>query len=102
VTHLGESAGTFNLPCGAWIRLFRASGLIVEDVVELRPAAGATSSYRDDDDRAWARSWPMDEIWRLRKLRPREGRRDSHVRLCQAQLKSAPVRAVEKCTTGRV
>ena len=58
---------TFNLPYGAWIRLFRASGLIVEDLVELRPAADATSSYRDDDDRAWARSWPMDEIWRLRK-----------------------------------
>jgi SAM-dependent methyltransferase len=58
---------TFNLPYGAWVRLFRASGLIVEDLVELRPAADATSSYRDDDDRAWARSWPMDEIWRLRK-----------------------------------
>jgi SAM-dependent methyltransferase len=58
---------TFNLPYGAWIRLFRASGLIVEDLVELRPAADATSSYRDDDDRAWARSWPMDEVWRLRK-----------------------------------
>jgi SAM-dependent methyltransferase len=58
---------TFNLSYGAWIRLFRASGLIVEDLVELRPAADATSSYRDDDDRAWARSWPMDEIWKLRK-----------------------------------
>jgi SAM-dependent methyltransferase len=58
---------TFNLPYGAWIRLFRASGLIVEDLIELRPTADATSSYRDDDDRDWARSWPMDEIWRLRK-----------------------------------
>ncbi len=58
---------TFNLPYGTWIELFRASGLCVEDLIELRPAADATSTYRDDDDRAWARRWPMDEIWKLRK-----------------------------------
>jgi len=58
---------TFNLPYGAWIDLFRANGLVVEDLVELRPAADATSTYRDDDDRAWARRWPMDEIWKLRR-----------------------------------
>ena len=58
---------TFNLPYGEWIRLFRASGLVVEDLVELRPAADAVSTYRDDDDRAWARRWPMDEIWKCRK-----------------------------------
>jgi SAM-dependent methyltransferase len=58
---------TFNLPYGAWIDLFRAHGLVVEDLVELRPAADATSTYRDDDDRAWARRWPMDEIWKLRR-----------------------------------
>jgi SAM-dependent methyltransferase len=58
---------TFNLPYGAWIRLFRASGLVVEDLVELRPGPDATSTYRDDDDRAWARRWPMDEIWKCRK-----------------------------------
>lgn len=58
---------TFNLPYGAWIELFRANGLVVEDLVELRPAEDATSTYRDDDDRAWARRWPMDEIWKLRK-----------------------------------
>jgi SAM-dependent methyltransferase len=58
---------TFNLPYGAWIDLFRANDLVVEDLVELRPAADATSTYRDDDDRAWARRWPMDEIWKLRR-----------------------------------
>ena len=58
---------TFNLPYGEWIRLFRASGLEVLDLVELRPAEDAVSTYRDDDDRAWARRWPMDEIWKLRK-----------------------------------
>ncbi|HET7045348.1 MAG TPA: class I SAM-dependent methyltransferase [Gaiellaceae bacterium] len=58
---------TFNLPYGGWIRLFRASGLSVEDLVELRPAEDAVSTYRDDHDRAWARRWPMDEIWKCRK-----------------------------------
>jgi SAM-dependent methyltransferase len=58
---------TFNLPYSEWIRLFRSTGLVVEDLIELRPAPDAVSTYRDDDDRAWARQWPMDEIWKLRK-----------------------------------
>jgi SAM-dependent methyltransferase len=58
---------TFNLPYGRWIRLFGSCGLVVEDLVELRPAEDAVSTYRDDDDRAWARRWPMDQIWKLRR-----------------------------------
>ena len=57
----------FMLTPGDWIRLFGASGLAVEDLVELRPAEDATSTYRDDDDRAWARRWPLEQIWRLRR-----------------------------------
>ena len=56
----------FQLPYGEWIRLFRAHGLIVEDLIELRPPSDAQSSYRDERDRAWARRWPMEHIWRLR------------------------------------
>jgi SAM-dependent methyltransferase len=58
---------TFNLPYSGWIRLFGASGLVVDDLVELRPAADATSSYRDETDRACPHRWPMDQIWKLRK-----------------------------------
>jgi SAM-dependent methyltransferase len=58
---------TFNLPYGEWIELFRASGLAVRDLIELRPPVDATSTYRDEHDHAWARRWPMDEIWRLEK-----------------------------------
>jgi SAM-dependent methyltransferase len=58
----------FNLPYGEWIRLFRRSGFVVEDLVELRPSPDATSSYRTDHDRAWARRWPMEHIWRVRRL----------------------------------
>jgi SAM-dependent methyltransferase len=57
----------YQLPYGEWIRLFRRCGLVVEDLVELRPAPGAESSYADEVDRAWGRRWPIDHIWKLRK-----------------------------------
>ena len=37
----------FQLPYGEWIRLFRANGFVVEDLIEPRPPEGATSSYRN-------------------------------------------------------
>lgn len=58
---------SFQLPYGEWIALFRASGLLVESLLEPRPPADATSSYRDENDRVWARQWPMEQIWRLRR-----------------------------------
>jgi SAM-dependent methyltransferase len=58
---------TFNVPYSTWVDLFRANGLAVEALIELRPAEDAVSTYRDDDDRAWARRFPMDEVWKCRK-----------------------------------
>ena len=57
----------FQLPYGEWIRLFRANSFEVLDLIEPRPAPDAVSSYRDDEDRAWARRWPAECIWRLRR-----------------------------------
>ncbi|MEJ7747687.1 MAG: class I SAM-dependent methyltransferase [Candidatus Limnocylindrales bacterium] len=57
----------FQLPFGAWIRLFRDSGFTIEDLIEPRPGDGSTSSYRDADQIAWARRWPSQSIWRLRR-----------------------------------
>ena len=67
--HAVEDDGgvTFNLPYGEWIRLFRANGLVVEDLIEPRPPDDATSSYRDVETLAWSRRWPAESIWRLRK-----------------------------------
>jgi SAM-dependent methyltransferase len=59
----------FQLTYGDWIRLFVRSGLLVEDLIELRPAAHATSSYRSSAARAWARRWPLEHVWRLRRGR---------------------------------
>lgn len=56
----------FNLPYGEWIALFRKHGFTIEDLIELRPAADAVSSYRSEKDREWARRWPMEQIWRVR------------------------------------
>jgi SAM-dependent methyltransferase len=57
----------FQLPYGDWIALFRQNGLTVESLIELRPPADAVSSYRSVEDREWARRWPMEQIWRLRR-----------------------------------
>jgi SAM-dependent methyltransferase len=57
----------YNLPYGEWIRVFRANGLYVEALVEIRPPEGAESTYRTREETAWARSWPMEEIWTCRK-----------------------------------
>jgi len=56
----------FHLGYGDMIRLLRASGFEVEDLVELRPPAGATTRY-PYVDAAWARRWPSEEVWKARK-----------------------------------
>jgi ubiquinone/menaquinone biosynthesis C-methylase UbiE len=57
----------FNLPYGEWIRLFREHGFRVEALVEIQPPQGAESTYRTPAETEWARSWPMEEIWRCVK-----------------------------------
>lgn len=58
----------FELPYGEWIRLFRRSGFAVEALVEVLPPAGATSTYRNEAETDWARHWPMEQIWKARRL----------------------------------
>jgi SAM-dependent methyltransferase len=62
----GESVD-YQLPYGDWIRLFRANGFEIEDLVEPRPAADAQSTYWEERERDWARRWPAESIWRVRK-----------------------------------
>jgi SAM-dependent methyltransferase len=56
----------FQLPYGEWIRLFRANGLLVDDLIELRPSPDAESSY-DTVELEWARRLPAEHIWKARK-----------------------------------
>jgi SAM-dependent methyltransferase len=56
----------FQLGYGDWIRLFRASGLDVIDLVEVRPPAEATTRF-GFVTLDWARRWPSEQVWKLRK-----------------------------------
>jgi SAM-dependent methyltransferase len=58
----------FHLSHGDWIRLLRRSGFEVEDLIEIRPAASATSRYPFVTIE-WARKWPSEEVWKVRKIR---------------------------------
>jgi SAM-dependent methyltransferase len=64
----GEGTVDFHLTYGGWIRCFRRSGLVVDDLIELLPPAGATTTY-DFVPHEWARRWPAEEIWIVRKPR---------------------------------
>jgi SAM-dependent methyltransferase len=61
-----EGTVDFQVPYGEWLRTFRRHGLLVEDLVELRPPDGATTTY-DLAPLAWAQRWPAEEIWVLRR-----------------------------------
>lgn len=58
----------YQLPYGEWIGLFRDNGFVVEDLIEPRPLPGFTTTFRDADELAWARRWPSESIWRLRRV----------------------------------
>jgi ubiquinone/menaquinone biosynthesis C-methylase UbiE len=57
----------YQLAHGAWIRLFRKNGLDVDDLVELQAPENATTTYADFVPLDWARRWPAENIWKLRK-----------------------------------
>ena len=57
----------YQLTYGGWIRLFRANGLLVEDLIELRPGRDAASTYGSYASVEWARDFPGEHIWKVRK-----------------------------------
>lgn len=56
----------FQLTHGTWIRLLRGSGFEIEDLVEVRPPADATTRY-PYVTLDWARRWPGEEVWKVRR-----------------------------------
>ncbi len=64
----GEIGVEFQLTYGDWTRLFRRSGFEVEDLVEVQAPEGAeTHPYYSHVPAEWARRWPNEEIWVVRK-----------------------------------
>lgn len=63
----GDGTIDYQLLHSEWIGLFRAHGLEIEALLELRPPATATTGYDGFADLDWARRWPAEEIWKVRK-----------------------------------
>ena len=54
---------------GPWIRRMRSQALVVDDVIDLRPPTGATTTYTDFVPYRWARRWPAEQVWVVVKER---------------------------------
>ncbi|HEY2475878.1 MAG TPA: class I SAM-dependent methyltransferase [Candidatus Cybelea sp.] len=61
------SSLSFSVPYGEWIALFRRNGFEIESLVELRPPQNATTTFGAYVNFEWARSWPAEQIWRVRR-----------------------------------
>lgn len=61
-----DGAVEFHPTHGDWIRLLVANGFEVEDLVEAQAPEGSSTSYQwmPYD---WARQWPCEEIWKVRR-----------------------------------
>lgn len=58
----------WQLTYGDWIRVFRSSGLSVEDLIELRPHDDARTTYTTFAPLGWARDFPGESLWKVRKV----------------------------------
>ena len=62
-----DPAIEFHLPHGEWIRLLRATGFEVTDLIEVQPPEASTTRF-PYATLEWARLWPSEEVWKARKL----------------------------------
>jgi SAM-dependent methyltransferase len=62
----GDQSVEFHLSHGDWIRLLHRNGFEIEDLVELWPPADAVTRF-PFVTREWARQWPSEEVWKVRK-----------------------------------
>jgi SAM-dependent methyltransferase len=70
----GEEGVEFHVSHGDMIRLLRATGFEVEDLVDLRAPDDSPDASPPSDPLAtaeWSRRWPIEEAWKARKLGPR-------------------------------
>jgi SAM-dependent methyltransferase len=65
----GDGGGIeFHLGHGDWVKLLRANGFEILDLIEIQaPASGKTHEFYDHVQVEWAREWPSEEIWVARK-----------------------------------
>jgi SAM-dependent methyltransferase len=56
----------FHLPHGKMIALLRESGFDIEELIEVQPPEGSTTTY-PYVTLDWARNWPCEEVWKVRR-----------------------------------
>ena len=56
----------FQMGHGEWVRLLRANGFEIEDLVELYAREDAVDHAYYHSNAEWAKKWPSEEIWRAR------------------------------------
>ncbi|MDQ3780283.1 MAG: class I SAM-dependent methyltransferase [Chloroflexota bacterium] len=61
-----DGSSEFHLGYGEWVRLLRANGFEIEDLVEIQPPPDATTSYPFVTIE-WARRWPCEQVWKACK-----------------------------------
>jgi SAM-dependent methyltransferase len=61
-----DSAVEFHPTHGDWIRIFRAAGFEILELVEPQVPEDASSAW-GLASHEWARQWPVEEIWKVRK-----------------------------------
>jgi SAM-dependent methyltransferase len=62
-----DNSVEFHLGYGDWIRLLRANGFEVEDLVEIQAPENAPPTRFGFVTPEWARRWPSEEVWKARK-----------------------------------
>ena len=60
----------FNLPISAWIKLFHDTGFDIIDYIEIRAPESATGT-NGTVSAEWAKRFPSEQVWRIRKRQPR-------------------------------
>jgi SAM-dependent methyltransferase len=66
-TWAGDDSVEFHLPHGKWIDLLHTAGFEIERLVEIQAPAGATTRWTTIATPEWARQWPSEEAWVVRK-----------------------------------
>ena len=70
---IARSAADFRTPPASGLRVtwlgHSTTLLEIEGLREIQPPRGAESTYRTADETEWARRWPMEQIWIVRKER---------------------------------
>ena len=65
-TWAGETSFEFHPSHGDWIRLFTANGFEILELLEPQVPEGVSTTY-EWMTYEWARRWPCEEIWKVRK-----------------------------------